>query len=193
MPGVCILENSTHFRNELFVAGQWCNMGAICRWASETPVDDGREKVGHKDRRGQVLIEFVLILPLAITMLLVIVEFGFYLHRYIGIQAAVREGARAAVTTLLTDDQIREVVLAAAKGLSLRSDDIKIIHKPFDPELDSLQTGHEERVSLKDRFKSYQSIEVRIEASHSVFVPFLFQGKQLTRIVGSVRTLQVSP
>ena len=48
----------------------------------------------HSDDRGAVLVEFALVLPLLILILLATVEFGFAFREYQILQNAVREGAR---------------------------------------------------------------------------------------------------
>jgi Flp pilus assembly protein TadG len=53
--------------------------------------------------RGQALVEFALVLPIAIIILAALVQFGVIFERQIGIQNAVREAARAAAA-LPTDD-----------------------------------------------------------------------------------------
>jgi TadE-like protein len=53
--------------------------------------------------RGQALVEFALVLPIAVLILAALVQFAFIFERQIGIQNAVREAARSAAA-LPTDD-----------------------------------------------------------------------------------------
>jgi len=145
-----------------------------------------------RPRLAQVLVEFALILPLAVSMLAAIVELGTYLHRYIGLQSALREGARVAVQAGGTDDRIRATVLAASGASSLAPGHVMINRRPADPEFASVALPSGESVALKDRVRSYQSVEIRVEVPHSAVIPTLYQGQPLTSIVGSIRTLQVS-
>ena len=49
-----------------------------------------------KKKRGQAIVEFALILPVFILILLGIMEFGLVFHQYLVVTAASREGARVA-------------------------------------------------------------------------------------------------
>lgn len=58
-----------------------------------------RRRARHDDRqRGASVVEFAIILPLLLTMLLGVIDFGLFYSENIGIQAAAREGARQGVT-----------------------------------------------------------------------------------------------
>ena len=46
--------------------------------------------------RGAVMAEFAIVLPLLLMLVVAIIQFGFALNTQISIQAAAREGARAA-------------------------------------------------------------------------------------------------
>ena len=49
-----------------------------------------------KKKRGQAIVEFALILPVFILILLGIMEFGLVFHQYLVVTAASRDGARVA-------------------------------------------------------------------------------------------------
>lgn len=49
-------------------------------------------------QRGASVVEFAIILPLLLTMLLGVIDFGLFYSENIGIQAAAREGARQGIT-----------------------------------------------------------------------------------------------
>ena len=51
----------------------------------------------RKNERGAALIEFALVLPILVVLLMGILEFGWWLNGWIVITGAAREGARAAV------------------------------------------------------------------------------------------------
>jgi Flp pilus assembly protein TadG len=59
---------------------------------------DVRRSLGHKrfgrDERGVIAVEFALIVPMLLMLLLGIVEFGFGYHAWDATQNAAREGAR---------------------------------------------------------------------------------------------------
>ncbi len=56
----------------------------------------GRRLLGRKRARGQGLVEFALILPVLMMMLLGVLEFGFIFSNHQGLEYATREGARTA-------------------------------------------------------------------------------------------------
>jgi Flp pilus assembly protein TadG len=55
-----------------------------------------RKMVSRSREAGQSMVEFALVLPLLIIMLLGIIQFGFILNGLVVVNAAAREGARAA-------------------------------------------------------------------------------------------------
>jgi Flp pilus assembly protein TadG len=63
-----------------------------------------------KSERGAELIEFALIFPLLLLVLLGIVDFGFLFQRYEVLTNATREGARLASLPNYTDDDVRRRV-----------------------------------------------------------------------------------
>lgn len=57
----------------------------------------------RKDHRGQALVEFALVLPLALLILMGIIQFGFLFSSQIGVINAVREAARYGSTSPVND------------------------------------------------------------------------------------------
>lgn len=74
-----------------------------------------------KSERGAELIEFALILPLLLLIMLGIVDFGFMFQRYEVLTNAAREGARIAVLPGYTTADVQARVCAYVKtgGLPL--------------------------------------------------------------------------
>ncbi|MBI9014462.1 MAG: pilus assembly protein [Clostridiales bacterium] len=68
----------------------------------------------RRNEKGQSLVEFALVVPLVILILMAIIEFGFMFNAYITISNASREGARlgalgsndAAVVTRVVDTSV---------------------------------------------------------------------------------------
>ncbi len=54
-----------------------------------------------RPERGQALVEFVLLFPLILVVILFVVEFGFVLHAHITVNSAAREAARHAAVARL--------------------------------------------------------------------------------------------
>jgi len=79
------------------------------------------EKRGAHNRSasesGQTIVEFALILPVLLLIVLGMIDFGFIMHSYIVVTQAAREGARAA-TFGDTDAQISAAVEATAASLN---------------------------------------------------------------------------
>ncbi len=55
----------------------------------------------RKKEQGQALVEFVLLFPLLLLVILFVVEFGFALHAHITVNSAAREAARHAAVARL--------------------------------------------------------------------------------------------
>jgi Flp pilus assembly protein TadG len=54
-------------------------------------------KTRARDERGQTAVEFALIAPLLVVLLLAIIQFGIAFHNYVTITDAARAGARKAI------------------------------------------------------------------------------------------------
>jgi Flp pilus assembly protein TadG len=72
------------------------------------------------DERGAELVEFALIFPMLLLVMLGIMDFGFLFQRYEVLTAAAREGARVAILPGYTDADVQARVTAylTAGGLS---------------------------------------------------------------------------
>ena len=72
---------------------------------------------------GQALVEFTLVLPLFVVLVLAVVQFGIVFHRYLVLTDAVRAGARVASVSRHAVDPAAaatSAVLAAAGDLDRR-------------------------------------------------------------------------
>ncbi len=73
-----------------------------------------RMKVRSRERRGSAVVEFAVILPLLLTLLMGIIEFGWVFMVRQTLTNAAREGCRIAVLNTATEDdvatRIREVM-----------------------------------------------------------------------------------
>lgn len=70
-----------------------------------------------KRKHGQAIVEFALILPVFILILLGIMEFGLVFHQYLIVTAASREGARVAALGG-TDAETVTMVKASAASIN---------------------------------------------------------------------------
>jgi Flp pilus assembly protein TadG len=80
-----------------------------------------------KNERGQSMVEFAVMLPLLILIVMAILEFGMIMNSYLAINNAAREGARLGIVGG-TDDQIRSIILSTSP--SLTSQDLTIVITP---------------------------------------------------------------
>ena len=89
-----------------------------------------------RDARGQSLVEFSLILPMMLLLILAIMEFGQLYQTKLTLRHAVREGARFAITgNVLLDsigdpmtraESIQQTILQSAARLNIDVDNISI-------------------------------------------------------------------
>jgi Flp pilus assembly protein TadG len=66
-----------------------------------------------KRKNGQSLVEFAIIAPILIIMLVSIVDFGFLLNKYIVFSNATREAVRYGITkddALLADSKMKQII-----------------------------------------------------------------------------------
>lgn len=71
--------------------------------------------------RGQGLVEFALVLPILVLLLLGVTEMGFALYNYMTLATANREGVRLASRARFTDDMVSNLVVSSG-GLVERAD-----------------------------------------------------------------------
>lgn len=62
------------------------------------------KRIPSRDERGQALVEFALILPIALLILMGIIQFGFLFAGHIGVTNAIRETARFGSTSPVSDN-----------------------------------------------------------------------------------------
>ena len=79
------------------------------------------------DSRGQQLVEYALLLPILLLLILGIVDFGMTIFAYNSIANAAREGARAGVPPSATEDDIIAATVGRTGGLRLTADNITVI------------------------------------------------------------------
>jgi Flp pilus assembly protein TadG len=72
-----------------------------------------------KNEKGQSIVEFALLLPILILIIMAIIEFGLLLNTYLALNNASREGARIGIVGG-TDAQIQNTVLTTSPTLESR-------------------------------------------------------------------------
>ncbi|HEX7119425.1 MAG TPA: TadE/TadG family type IV pilus assembly protein [Longimicrobiales bacterium] len=90
-------------------------------------IEDNR-KAGRRRERGQALVEFALILPLLLLLVIGLVEFGRAWNAFQVITDAAREGARTAVVAdaSITEDSVYSVIRSALARAALDADSATI-------------------------------------------------------------------
>lgn len=79
-----------------------------------------------KDEKGQSLVEFTIVLPILLILIMGMIESGMMLNSYITIENASREGARAGIIGN-SDNQIKELIIARSPSLDPDNLTISII------------------------------------------------------------------
>ena len=80
-----------------------------------------------QNNRGQALVEFALILPILLLLIIGSMEFGLIIHQYLVVAEAAREGARSAAVGA-SDVVVASTVKTAASQIA--SDQLTITISP---------------------------------------------------------------
>jgi len=95
-----------------------------------------------KNEKGQAMVEFALILPVLLLLVMGIAEFGMMFNSYLSVQNATREGARIGIVGA-SDEEMEERILTTSP--SLRKDRMVIT---IEPESNSRISGDTLRVQV---------------------------------------------
>jgi Flp pilus assembly protein TadG len=79
----------------------------------------------HRDSRGQSMVEFALILPVFVLLLVGILDVGRAVYSYNTINNAAREGARWAIVDQTVAD-IQDAAAAHSVGLDIPAADVQV-------------------------------------------------------------------
>lgn len=63
----------------------------------------------HKNKNGQALIEFALLLPILLLLVLAMIEYGWLLNAKITLNSAAREGARVGAVLIPSTDRKQKI------------------------------------------------------------------------------------
>jgi Flp pilus assembly protein TadG len=83
-----------------------------------------------RDEDGQAAVEFVLVLPLLVTVITAVVQFGALYQHYVSLTDAVRSGARVAAVSRQAANPTgtaTAAVIAAGSGLSLTASQVQVL------------------------------------------------------------------
>lgn len=95
-----------------------------------------------RNDRGQALVEFALILPILLILIMGIVQFGLVLNAYITIENASREGARRGIVGS-SDTEIKNLIIATSPNLEERNITVNIT-----PNVGSRKSGDTLKVEI---------------------------------------------
>ena len=70
----------------------------------------------NSPERGAVVVEFAILLPFLLSILVGTVEFGLLFYNKQVLTNASREGARAGISSLYTETQIKDIVVNYSNG-----------------------------------------------------------------------------
>ena len=70
----------------------------------------------NSPERGAVIVEFAILLPFLLSILVGTVEFGLLFYNKQVLTNASREGARAGISSLYTETQIKDIVVNYSNG-----------------------------------------------------------------------------
>jgi Flp pilus assembly protein TadG len=107
--------------------------------------------------QGAASVEFAIILPVLILMIFGIIQFGIAFNRVQGLQAAAREGARAASLPHITKTDVEDRIRGALDGVLANPADVDISVTPSDSRPCNLRTG--------------DTVVVEVEYPHKIDIP----------------------
>ncbi len=76
--------------------------------------------LGLRSERGQSAWEFLLVLPFVVIIMLVLVDFGLWMYKWVSIANAVREGARYGAVTCAFANQCGSSAVAIQNAIKQR-------------------------------------------------------------------------
>ncbi len=175
----------------------------------------GNSSVRDEGTIGQALVEFALVLPVALLTILFAVDVGRYVYTYSAISGAVREGARLIATAAALDNDCYAIALMeqVGQGFPLKMDPNSVVgnsdpNNPtgsLQPSTPSVGSGYiyiwpavatkvpqETNCSGTPRGGSQTIRHVAVQAEYN-FVPFTPLIAQLTKgfVVKTISVVQV--
>jgi hypothetical protein len=120
--------------------------------------------------RGSAAVEFALVLPLLLVIVVGVVQFGLVFHTRMSLQSAAREGGRVASVPGVGSAEVVSRVSSALGG----ADDLRC---PPGPGENCIKITPEQAVPCDER--PGQEVVVEVSAPHSLEIPF-FGSRALT-------------
>lgn len=139
----------------------------------------------NRRMRGQALVEFALVFPLILLIIILFIEFGRIIYYYSALNNAVREAARYAVVTQFTSSSQRE--------LEIQQRVVKFsIALPVDPSDVSIYCDRD-TLDLINPCKDYVTVAAHLEIHPMVaFFSRIISGGD-TYNINAESTMQMTP
>lgn len=125
--------------------------------------------------RGAAAVEFALILPILVTLLLGIAQFGILFNHYLTLTHAAREGVRWAALEQPVS-VVKTKTIAAATSLSMNSSNVKVI-------LDSVVLADTDKADIEDQGKPVV-VEVYYDSPVLTYFAWAFSGSDHITLTG---------
>ena len=84
----------------------------------------------HNGRRGNVILEAALVLPILLLLAFGTIEFGYYFYVKNNVQGAAREGARASIAAGATNADVNAAVATAMTNSGLSQSGYTVTTEP---------------------------------------------------------------
>ncbi|MDH3294737.1 MAG: pilus assembly protein [Acidimicrobiia bacterium] len=116
----------------------------------------------RSSERGAAIVEFALVAPILIMIMMGVVQLGLLLHQQQGIHAAAREGARQGSFPGATETEIEAAVATALNEINLASAPVVTI-TPVNP------SG----IPCDETVPGADSVTVNVQVAAALDIPFL--------------------
>jgi hypothetical protein len=127
-------------------------------------------------RRGSALVEFALVAPILVVLILLMVQYGLVMNRMLTLSHAAREGARYAAVHPQDDEAIKGKAKGAMRGRGHRPEKMNIVIEPAQGSPDR-KPGRPIKVT------------VQYDMSDEMFIPTEFFG---IRIINPIVTVEAT-
>lgn len=82
-----------------------------------------RPPSARRGESGQAMVEFMMVLPILLLLLIGIIQFGLLFYNYIDLTSATRDGARKAVVLRLDEESATAVTETITHSTTIVNDD----------------------------------------------------------------------
>jgi len=141
-------------------------------WMQEQLQTKGHSRSRHNRRGGSTLIEFALVVPVLLLMLIGIMEFGLLVKNHLTVSNAAREGARVAAVGDSVE-RIKARVEAIAKGIPLTKIEMHITDVNGNRTGDLVNGEADSKGEMQNNAERGQFVRITVDAKHTPFTAFI--------------------